>query len=145
MSTELVRIRYKENGQVASVAAEYADSDAYDRVPDDWQTGDPFPIEEKAAKVEDVEVVKEQDISDTKKKEIKAGEPTEKDNIRDAVLQLEFYNNDHWTASGEPKMIAVETVLGYETTRRVVEEVAGDINRDTIRSIKGGGNGGSSS
>ena len=87
------------------------------------------------------EVAKDKAPSDVKKKEIKNSESTEKENIRSAVLSLSSYNNEHWTSSGEPKMLAIEKILGHETTRRVVEEVAGDINRETIGSKQGGDDG----
>ena len=86
----------------------------------------------KEGKPEQVEEAK--DTSDTKKKE----EIADTNNVRSAVLKLDVYNNDHWNASGEPKMIAIEKIMGHEITRREVDEVASDINRETITGIKDG-------
>ena len=120
----LISARFKATGKPCLIAEEDFNSDQFERV---------------SGKGE--KVAKDKAPSDVKKKEIKNSELTEKENIRSAVLSLSSYNNEHWTSSGEPKMLAIEKILGHETTRRVVEEVAGDINRETIGSKQGGDDG----
>ena len=85
-------------------------------------------------KNKDVKEGKDEQVTATKEEE----EIADANDIRSAVLKLDVYNNDHWNASGEPKMIAIEKIMGHEITRREVDEVASDINRETITGIKDG-------
>jgi hypothetical protein len=56
----------------------------------------------------------------------------QKNRLRFAVLSLDPANEDHWTAGGTPAVGAVEALLGESTSRKEINQVAHDINRETI-------------
>ena len=136
----MIAVKHKETGRDLVIAEDGFDPDLHVHVDDNGGTAK-GKQKDKVVKSDKEKVAKDKAPSDVKKKEIKDSESTEKENIRSAVLSLSPYNNEHWTSSGEPKMLAIEKILGHETTRRVVEEVAGDINRETIGSKQGGDDG----
>ena len=58
--------------------------------------------------------------------------------LRQAVLKLDIKNESHWTDAGLPMMKIVEGFLGYNVTRKELEDVASDITRETIEDILDG-------
>lgn len=50
--------------------------------------------------------------------------------IREAIASLDPHNDEHWTASGHPRVDTVATVAGIPNlTRSDINEVAGDVRR----------------
>jgi len=54
----------------------------------------------------------------------------ENQKILDALMALDITNDEHWTNSGLPAIAAVEQIAGIDTTRRVINELAPDFERD---------------
>lgn len=52
-------------------------------------------------------------------------------NITDALKQLDPSNDDHWTASKQPKVDAVKELHGEDVTREQIDAAAEGFNRDT--------------
>lgn len=52
--------------------------------------------------------------------------------IREALQQLNPNDPSHWTARGEPAVIAVEAVLGFDIYRRDIDEAWPGFNQDTM-------------
>lgn len=48
-----------------------------------------------------------------------------------AVAQLDPENDDHWTQNGEPKVDAVEAIVGGKVSRADIEAAAPDAKRPT--------------
>ena len=84
---------------------------------------------EDAPKVEETDGTQD----DSEVKDTTEVKTTQHISLRDAILSLDPANDDHWTASGQPKMEAVEATFGINVTRKDVDAVAWDINRDTIK------------
>lgn len=49
--------------------------------------------------------------------------------IAEATTLLEAENDEHWTAKGEAKMEALESILGYQITRKELDEAVPNFER----------------
>jgi len=52
--------------------------------------------------------------------------------IKEALAQLDPNDKDHWTAKGEPAMIAVEAILGFQVKRQDVQAAWPGFNQSTM-------------
>lgn len=52
-----------------------------------------------------------------------------KKEIAEATTLLEAENDEHWTAKGEAKMEALESILGYQITRKELDEAVPNFER----------------
>lgn len=61
-----------------------------------------------------------------------AGDPASKDEIMNALSQLDDTNAEHWNADGKPKVAAVQALLpeGKTVTAAAIKEAAPDYKRD---------------
>jgi len=49
--------------------------------------------------------------------------------LKEALLQLDALNDDHWTGNGDPLITAVEAIAGFSVSRKEVIDVAPDYTR----------------
>lgn len=52
-----------------------------------------------------------------------------KEQIKEALTLLDHANNDHWTSNGQPKVDTLNAILGYDVTRKEIEEVDAKFGR----------------
>lgn len=56
--------------------------------------------------------------------------------LEEAIEKLDPDNDEHWTQQGLPKLEPLVEMLGKPVTRKEVEQVAPDANRDEARELK---------
>ena len=54
------------------------------------------------------------------------------DNLKDALDLLDPLDDDQWTADGNPRVDAVEKILGEPVTRQQIVDAAPDLNRSKL-------------
>jgi len=57
------------------------------------------------------------------------------EDILAAVTQLDPANDEHWTADGQPRLDAVENLLGSDTSRKAVTNAAPEFTRGHAQSL----------
>lgn len=63
-------------------------------------------------------------LTDEQQKEIQRAKE-----IKEATTLLDGNNDEHWTQSGEARMEALESVLGYQITRKELDAAVPDFKR----------------